>query len=573
MKKFLKVILPILLALAIILGIAWYLFVYDRAFTRDMLLHGARYFEAEGDMDAASWFYDRAYEQGSGSDEIAIELARQYIAGGNYTQAEVTLNKAIKDGAGASVYIALSKAYIEQDKLLDAADLLDKLSDPAIKAELEKMRPAAPTTQQTPGFYNQYISVSVESDGNALYVSGNGQYPSVLTDAYTGPIPLQDGENVLYALAVSDSGLVSPMSIFGYTVGGVIEEVKFADPAIESLIRRTLQVSDSKVLYSNDLWSIKEIIVPADAADYSDLRHLAFLEHLTIQDGVSGQLSFLPKLTTLKSITIRDTNVSPDELQLIGSIPTLDSLTLNNCMLSTTAGLEHLTQLTYLDLSTNAIRNISALSGMTQLRELYMSRNALQELSALSSCVALSKLDVSYNAITSVNPLSKLGLLNYLDVSHNRISDINDIGMLTELSVLYAGNNQITALDSLSSCTKLSYLNVSNNNISSIESLSSINSLTNLVFSYNAVTQLPKWSSACSLVNIDGSYNQISDLSNLAGLKAVNNIFMDYNENIKSVSELATCPVLIQVNVYGTKVTDVKALTDQSIIVNYNPVQ
>lgn len=573
MKKFLKVILPILLALAIILGIAWYLFVYDRAFTRDMLLHGARYFEAEGDMDAASWFYDRAYEQGSGSDEIAIELARQYIAGGNYTQAEVTLNKAIKDGAGASVYIALSKAYIEQDKLLDAADLLDKLSDPAIKAELEKMRPAAPTTQQTPGFYNQYISVSVESDGNALYVSGNGQYPSVLTDAYTGPIPLQDGENVLYALAVSDSGLVSPMSIFGYTIGGVIEEVKFADPAIESLIRRTLQVSDSKVLYSNDLWSIKEIIVPADASDYSDLRHLAFLEHLTIQDGVSGQLSFLPKLTTLKSITIRDTNVSPDELQLIGSIPTLDCLTLNNCMLSTTAGLEHLTQLTYLDLSTNAIRNISALSGMTQLRELYMSRNALQELSALSSCVALSKLDVSYNAITSVNPLSKLGLLNYLDVSHNRISDINDIGMLTELSVLYAGNNQITALDSLSSCTKLSYLNVSNNNISSIESLSSINSLTNLVFSYNAVTQLPKWSSACSLVNIDGSYNQISDLSNLAGLKAVNNIFMDYNENIKSVSELATCPVLIQVNVYGTKVTDVKALTDQSIIVNYNPVQ
>lgn len=573
MKKFLKVILPIILALIIILGILWYLFVYDRAFTRDMLLHGARYFEAEGDMDAASWFYDRAYEQGSGSDEIAIELARQYIAGGNYTQAEVTLNKAIKDGAGVSVYIALSKTYIEQDKLLDAVDLLDKLSDPKIKAELEKLRPAAPTTQQAPGFYNQYISVSVESDGNALYVSGNGQYPSVMTDAYVGPISLQDGENVIYALAVSDTGLVSPISIFGYTVGGVIEEVSFADPAIETLIRQALQVTESKVLYSNDLWGIREFTVPAEATNYSDLRHLAFLETLTIDKGVSGQLDFLPKLTTLKSLTIRETTVSTDELQLIGSITSLERLTLSNCMLSTTTGLEGLKNLTYLDLSTNAIRNISALSGMTQLRELYIGQNALQDLSAISGCMSLSKLDVSYNAITSINPLYNLVLLNYLNISHNAVTDITGINALAELNTLYMNNNQIMALDPLSDCKKLSHLNVAHNSIVSIEPLSGINSLTNLDFSYNSVTKLPKWSSACALVNIDGSYNQITDLSNLAVLKAVNNIFMDYNENIKSIEELAVCPVLIQVNVYGTKVTEVKALTDQSIIVNYNPVQ
>ena len=75
------------------------------------------------------------------------------------------------------------------------------------------------------------------------------------------------------------------------------------------------------------------------------------------------------------------------------------------------------------------------------------------------------------------------------------------------------------------------------------------------------------------LITINGSYNQISSLSGLSNLQHVNNILMDYNEKISSITMLANCPTLIQVNVFGTKVTDVKALTDQSIIVNYNPVQ
>ena len=67
--------------------------------------------------------------------------------------------------------------------------------------------------------------------------------------------------------------------------------------------------------------------------------------------------------------------------------------------------------------------------------------------------------------------------------------------------------------------------------------------------------------------------NQIKSLEPLKGLKHLNNVFMDYNAGISSVSALANCPKLIQVNVYGTKVTQVGALTSQSIIVNYNPTQ
>lgn len=572
MKVFLKVFVPIVLAISIILGIGWYLFVYDRDFTRDMLLQGARYFESNNDLNAASWFYDRAYEQGSGSDEIAVELARQYIDSGNYTQAEVTLNRAIKDGGGTDVYIALCKAYVEQDKLLDAAELLDKVSDPVIKEQLDALRPSAPSTMQAPGFYNQYISVSVESDADQLYVSANGEYPSVEKDAYTSPITLRDGENVLYALAVSDSGLVSPLTILGYTVGGVIQEVVFEDTAIEQTVRYMLNVSDDKVLFSNDLWDIREFSVPEDAVSYSDLRHMAFLEKLTIHNGVAGQIPVLSNFTCLKELDISNTTVYTEDLEIIGSLTTLEKLTLSGCSLSTAAGLSGLTALQYLDLSNNAIRNISSLSSMTELKELNMQRNALQDLSPLTPCTLLSKIDISYNSIASVDAVAGAPLLTYLDASYNLLTDISHLSHAQALEQFRCSNNSIADVSALESCKKLTYVDISDNEISNIDVFSKIDTINYLNFSYNQVTELPVWPETSSLITINGSYNQITSLSGLKDLKNINNILMDYNADLESVADLAGCPLLIQVNVYGTKVKDVKDLTDQSIIVNYNPL-
>lgn len=572
MKKFLRVFVPILFVIAILGGLIWYLLVYDKDFTRDALLTGARYFEAHGRLDTASWFYDRAYEQGSGSDEIAVELARQYAESGNYTQAEVTLNRAIADGGGATVYVALSKTFVEQDKLLDAVELLDKLPDPQLRQTLEAMRPAAPTTPQTPGFYNQYIRVTVESTGNQLYVSPHGQYPSIRTDAYTEPISLTDGENLIYALAVSPEGLVSPLSVFSYTVGGVIEEVSFSDPVIEQTVRSLLQVTDSKVLYSNNLWSIQEFTVPEGATELSDLRHMVFLESLTVTSGAANQFSCLSGMTALKTLKITDTPVSAEEMEIIGTLHSLENLTLSGCSLASISSLSGLTELTYLDLSNNAIRNISALSAMTRLQELDMQRNALQDISALSACAMLSRLNISYNSVTSLGGISSLPVLSVLNAGHNQIADLSPLQKSAILTELHLNNNALTDVTALSQCPKLSYVDISGNEITDIRSLNH-STITYLNFSNNQVTALPAWSTDCALVTIDGSHNQLTDLSPLAGLKNLNSVFMDYNAGITSVDALADCPVLIQVNVYGTAVKDVKSLTSQSIVVNYNPLE
>ncbi len=572
MKKTVRILTAILLAAAIIICSAWYLFVYDREFTRDVLLSCARGLESGGSHTAAAWFYNLAYAQSDNGDHVAIELAAQYKRSGNYTKAEYTLYNAISNGGGADVYIALSKLYVEQDKLLDAVTMLGGITNPEIKAQLDAMRPAAPTFSPDPGFYNQYISVTITSD-DTVYFSTAGEYPSVTTAPYEAPISLGDGENNIYALAVNEEGLVSPLATCGYTVGGVIELVEFADAAMEAEIRKQLNVGPAIELFSNRLWEIKSFTIPEGTVDYSDLQHMISLESLTVEKGVGDQLGNLAGLSNLTELTVKNTPVPQDALSSIAVLPKLKKLTLTGCSLTSIAVLEKAVGITHLVLSGNAIRDIAPISKMTGLEELSLQNNAVNDVSALSGNTALIKLNISHNAVPTLAPLSSLSALTTLDASTNMLTDLGKLGMLTALEYLSLAANQLTDISQLASCTSLTELDVSSNSLTGITSLSPLEKLQKFNFSHNQVTELPKFTKSCDLVTIDGSYNKLSSLDRLSGLQDLNIVYMDYNENLASVSALAKCPSLIEVNVYGTSVTEVKSLTSQSIVVNYNPVQ
>ena len=572
MKKTTRIIIPIILAIAIILCTAWYLFEYDRPFTRDVLLSFARFSESQGNHKTATWFYNLAYSQAADNDAVAIELAEQYMASGNFTKAEYTLSNAIADGGGINLYIALCKTYVQQDKLLDAVTMLDNIANAEIKAELHAMRPEAPIATPVPGFYNQYISVAIEGTNGTVYASPKGQYPSVVKDKYEIPFQLNDGENTIYALTIGQNGLVSPLSIFGYTVGGVIETVKFTDPAIESEIRTLLNVGSEKELYSNDLWTIKSLTLPAEAKDYSVLRHMVFLESLTIENGVSAQISNIASLSNLTELKISRTSVSQEDLKSIAALPMLTKLTLSGCGISGIAPLENAKELVTLDLNNNTIRNLQPLSGMTKLQELNLQHNAVSDLSPLSSISGLIKLDVSYNSLTTIAPLSTLTRLSWIDANTNTIAELGEIGNLTNLTYLSLKSNKLNSVSEIAKCTTLTELNISSNLITDISQLSALTKMMYFDFSYNSVEKIPAFPKKCELVTINGSNNKINSLDNLSGLQKLNIVYMDYNTGISSVKSLAKCPNLIEVNVYATKVKDVSALTNQSIIVNYKPV-
>jgi len=67
------------------------------------------------------------------------------------------------------------------------------------------------------------------------------------------------------------------------------------------------------------------------------------------------------------------------------------------------------------------------------------------------------------------------------------------------------------------------------------------------------------------------SHNLLLNVDALADLPWLNTVNVDYNEAVENLLPLDTCPVLIRVNAYGTKVTEVSFLTAKSIIVNFDP--
>ena len=570
MNKSLKRILPILLTIVVLGSVVWYMFVYDRDFTRDMLLKTARFFERNGTQSTASMFYDWAYKHSNNDEAVAIELAQQFKANGNYTKAEYTLSNAISDGGSVDLYIALCKTYVEQNKLLDAVTMLENIADPELKEQIDAMRPAAPTASPTPGFYNQYKTITISCATGTLYATTDGSYPSASNGVFSGSYTLVGGENTIRALAVGSNGLVSELAMFSYTVGGVIEEVSFAEPSIDALVRQYLSKDADDPIMTNELWNITMLTLPDGLTTLSDLKFFPYLQILSVQNSTYEDLNILSELAYLKGVSITGCAVTATDLSTIASLPDLTALVLTGCGISNIDPLSAATKLEALDLHGNTINDISALSGMASLHTLNLAQNALTDLSALSTLPALQTLSVAGNSLSTLAPLSTVTTLTALDASTNTITDLTGLENMASLSILHVSQNALTDISALEQLTQLTELNVSNNSITDISMLGNLDKLVTLDFSYNKVTTLPKWSDEAALITIEGSYNQITSVSNLKNLYNLNQVILQYNQ-IKNVDDLASCLNLFKVNVFGNKVKDATALTKLGIIVVYVP--
>lgn len=585
MKKTFRFLVPLLLSISIIASIGWYLFVYDRDFTRDVLLGQARYNNTKGNTKLASWFYDLAYEHTGQDPNVAIELANQYKAVGNYTKAEYTLSNAIADSGGTiELYTALSKTFVEQDKLLDAIRLLDTIPNPNLRAEMDQLRPAVPVPNHAPasdedkdaGFYNEYISVSLKANAGTIYYTADGSYPSTTGTQYVAPFSLDKGVTTIKAVCVTEDGLVSRLTVYQYTIGGVIEVVQFQDSAIESSIRQILGIDADDDIYTDALWTIKEFTLPTEAMYPEDLSHLSRLEKLTIHEKVLDNLDFLSGMEHLKQLDLTGCRFPAPSLSTLSDLPNLEHLTIAKCGLSTIASLEGASRLNYLDASSNTLRNLEVLSSMTTLTHLNLAHNAVMELNQLSGLVNLSKLDISSNAVATLTPIAECTNLTVLNADNNQLTTLDGLQNMKMLSELSLDHNALTNVDILADCTDLTDLSIAKNQITSITALSTLEKLEIFDFSDNQIKALPQWSSSCVLRTIDGTNNQLTTIDSLAILPELTYVYMDHNK-LTNVDALAKCYHLVQINVFGNAIKDVSALkkdaegNDRGIIVNYDP--
>ena len=208
--------------------------------------------------------------------------------------------------------------------------------------------------------------------------------------------------------------------------------------------------------------------------------------------------------------------------------------------------------LTNLSAEHSEIASLAGIENLTNLTFLWIRGNSITDLRPLAGLRSLTFLNLAANSITDISALSKLRNLTFLAINDNGgITDISALSGLTSLSgTLWMGGNSITDLSALSRLTNLTGLNAWEN---SITDLGSLIELTNL-------TTLHAWD------------NSITDISTLSGLTSLNRVYLQNNPNLSDVRPLLDNPTFgagARMNLSSTNVscTDVAALQAKLVVV------
>lgn len=581
MKKVLKVLIPVVVVALLLAGGIWYFTNFQSSLAAQFLQSRGDAAMADENYDRAVTYYQWAWDLEPGDVELSMSLAGAYRGINNFTKAEYTLVNAISASPdNIDLYLALSETYIAQDKLLDASEMLDNISNETVRAELEQMRPEPPVLEPESGYYTEYISVglavpaSVLDQGGTAYLAVGGEYPSLEDSSYEAPIQLGGGETKAIAVCVGENNLVSTMVYGGYTIGGVVEEVTLSDSVLDSHVRQMLELGADEPLMTDDLWAVTELTVPEGVTSLADLAYFTGLTKLTIQNFQGDDFSFLANLSQLETVDFSGSLITTQTINLLGQQPHLKWLSLNASGVSNLSGLAGCPELEYLDVSNDHVTDLSPLANCPNLIELRLASNAITSLDVVATLNNLQVLDLSYNAVENLAALRACTQLQKLNLSHCSLEDISALGEIPSLTHLNVSSNALTNIDGLQNCVNLVEIDLSENTIVSIIQLSDINSLTMININYNDVVNVPKFTTESQLQKFYADHNYMEDLSGLANCRYLNYVTLDYN-NISNIDALADCPNLVEVNVFGTNIhsnADVQALLNHGIIVNYTPM-
>ena len=210
----------------------------------------------------------------------------------------------------------------------------------------------------------------------------------------------------------------------------------------------------------------------------------------------------------------------------------LPQLIAPNASITDLTGLEHATNLTWLNLSDNSISDISPLAGLNNLAELYLSDNSISDISPLAGLNNLTWLILHNNSISDLSPLKGLNYLISLELSDNSISDISPLAGLNNLIWLELHNNSISDISPLAGLNNLTKLYLSDNSISDISPLAGLTNLRILGLSGNSISDISPVAGLINLIELSLENNSISDISPLvanAGLGSGDTVSVSEN--------------------------------------------
>ena len=263
----------------------------------------------------------------------------------------------------------------------------------------------------------------------------------------------------------------------------------------------------------------------------------------------------------------------------------LTQLIAPNASITDLTGLEHATNLTWLELHNNFISDISPLKGLTNLVRLELHNNFISDISLLVANTGLGPGDV---IIVNGNPLNNASINTHIptlqrrgvrvdfDNPFDKPVDIPDSNLRTaiEKALGKASGATITTED----MKHLPQLIAPNASITDLTGLEGATNLTLLELGNNFISDISPLKGLTNLVRLDLNNNSISDLSPLKGLTNLKYLLLD-NNSISDISPLKGLTNLRRLELHNNSISDLSPLVANTglgpgdvIIVNGNPL-
>ncbi len=361
----------------------------------------------------------------------------------------------------------------------------------------------------------------------------------------------------------------------------------FAEPNLESQIKKSLGHEDDYELTQEDLEKITEISI-----SFKDLRgfeKLVNLEYVKFYGENIYDFTPLSELKNLKKVRI----YSEKFTCLDGSfslLTTLETLEIEETKLKDVSPIEQLVNLKSLELSYNKINFLPEnLGNLQKLESLIFVHNRVKDITPLKSLTNLKELFFHYNYVEDISPVKNMTDLIRLGCDGNKIKDISALASLVNLTHLLLDQNQIERIpQEIINLKKLQTLDLDFNNISELPDLKGLDSLYSISISHNDLSDE-------DFVKLDGLENvafiyfscnkKITKVPIMKNLKSLKELYINYN-NITDLSGFAdneSFPALKRLEVGSNNIDNAEAFrnrkglsslwVDKNCIKDFSPLE
>ena len=176
--------------------------------------------------------FEKAISKNPENPDAYIGLSQVYIAKGDISNAEKVYLDAISSNPdNASIYEACIQFYLDSEQALEIPLLLKK-SNKKIQNALEEYivdTPEYSLDENT--VYDDVQQLTLTSNEEVIYYTTDGTDPTFMSQKYTEPIQLDEGETVVKAMAVNKKGVPGLYGEKTYVIELPIEDAPAISPS------------------------------------------------------------------------------------------------------------------------------------------------------------------------------------------------------------------------------------------------------------------------------------------------------------------------------------------------------